>query len=357
MWVFHDYVTQRGGAERVALDLARRFGGGRLMTSVYDGQATFPAFSTVTVEERFAWLPRSLKRWRFALAPLVALGFLTTRTGAGVIALCSSSGWSHWIRSSGPKVVYCYTPPRWLYASEDFFGGRRGRARVVLAPLLALMRWIDRHRARSAQQYLAISSVSQRRIQAAYGIDAPVIPPPVTLQVDGDQQPVADVGRGFFLTIARPRSYKNTQAVESAFSEDTGRHLVVVGDQTGFMSEGPNNVTRLGRVTEAELRWLYANCVATIGLSREDFGLTPVEGHMFGKPAVVLRQGGYLDTCDEGRNAVFVDEPTAKALKEALNRFERVPFDPAVIMRSAERFSPAMFELSLSDVLEKVLHA
>lgn len=40
----HDYLTQRGGAERVALSLLRAFPGAALHTSLYEPGATFPEF-------------------------------------------------------------------------------------------------------------------------------------------------------------------------------------------------------------------------------------------------------------------------------------------------------------------------
>lgn len=64
-------------------------------------------------------------------------------------------------------------------------------------------------------------------------------------------------------------------------------------------------IASTGRVSDAQLRWLYHHSRAVLALSQEDFGLTPVEGHAFGRPTVALRAGGYLDTCTEGVNAVF----------------------------------------------------
>ena len=37
-------------------------------------------------------------------------------------------------------------------------------------------------------------------------------------------------------------------------------------------------------MSDAQLRWLYANCKAVVSASHEDFGLTPLEGNLFGKP-------------------------------------------------------------------------
>ena len=54
--VVHDYLTQRGGAERVVLSLLEAFPGARLITSVYDPDATFPEFKDYAVET--TWLDR-----------------------------------------------------------------------------------------------------------------------------------------------------------------------------------------------------------------------------------------------------------------------------------------------------------
>ena len=61
----------------------------------------------------------------------------------------------------------------------------------------------------------------------------------------------------------------------------------------------------VGRVSYAQLRRLYQNCRALVTASYEDFGLTPFEANAFGRPAVVLRAGGFLDTFVEGVTGVF----------------------------------------------------
>ena len=42
--IVHDYLTQRGGAERVVLAMQRAFPGAPVYTSLYDADTTFPEF-------------------------------------------------------------------------------------------------------------------------------------------------------------------------------------------------------------------------------------------------------------------------------------------------------------------------
>jgi glycosyltransferase involved in cell wall biosynthesis len=49
-------------------------------------------------------------------------------------------------------------------------------------------------------------------------------------------------------------------------------------------------------ISDGRLAWLYRLTNALVALSHEDFGLTPLEAASFGKPSVVLRWGGFLET-------------------------------------------------------------
>ena len=47
--IAHDYLTQRGGAERVVLSIARTLSGAPLYTSFYEPSATFSEFADLDV--------------------------------------------------------------------------------------------------------------------------------------------------------------------------------------------------------------------------------------------------------------------------------------------------------------------
>ena len=93
------------------------------------------------------------------------------------------------------------------------------------------------------------------------------------------------------------------------------RLVVLGGVPSGVWSPRVSGVSDL---TDAELRWLYANCSAVVAASHEDFGLTPIEGYTFGKPAVCLRAGGFLDTMVEGTTGVFFDELTPASVADGV---------------------------------------
>jgi glycosyltransferase involved in cell wall biosynthesis len=110
---------------------------------------------------------------------------------------------------------------------------------------------------------------------------------------------------------------------------------------------GPS-VRFLGRVPEADLPSLMANCRAFIFPGLEDFGITPVQALAAGRPVIAYAGGGALDIVQDGLNGVLFHEQTVEALQAAIERFQTMQFDSQVIRRSAEKFDSAVFREKLS---------
>ncbi|MDQ6920110.1 MAG: glycosyltransferase [Candidatus Dormibacteraeota bacterium] len=343
--IVHDYLTQRGGAERVVLSMLKAFPSAPVYTSFYDPEATFPEFRSVEVRtlpiNRAAPLRR---RHRMAL-PMLAHTFSRLTVQADVV-LCSTSGWAHGTRVRGRKVVYCYTPARWLYQPGSYLRGANPATRAALNAMRPyLSRW-DRQAAASADAYITSSSAVRERIREAYGLQAELIPPPHAIDSGGARHPVAGVPEGSFLCVSRLLPYKNLDAIVAAFRLLPDRHLVLVGNGPigpRLRRSAPANVLFRTRVTDAELRWLYSSCRALVAASYEDFGLTPLEAAAFGKPAAVLRWGGFLDTVVEDETGVFFDAPAPESIAAALRRLEVTKLSPGRILAHVERFSEANF--------------
>jgi glycosyltransferase involved in cell wall biosynthesis len=354
----HDYLTQFGGAERVVLSMLAAFPGAPLHTSLFVPADTFPEFGRADVRpmaiNRIPGLPR---RHRLAL-PLLASSFSAVTVDAPLV-LCSSSGWSHGIGTTGRKVVYCHTPARWLYQGPRYLGeepapGARS-ALSLLGP--ALRRW-DRRAAATAQRYLVNSTAVRTRVQDIYRREAEVLPPPPALGPDHPQRPVEGVEPGYWLCVSRLLPYKNVDAVAAAFEHVGHERLVVAGqgpDGSRLRAAAPPNVTFVGRVDDDQLAWLYAHSRAVVAASHEDYGLTPVEGASFGRPAAVLAWGGFLDTVQAGRTGVFFDEPTPRAVAEAVKRLVDESWCEADIIEHARAFGPDRFVARLQGLVAEEL--
>jgi glycosyltransferase involved in cell wall biosynthesis len=353
--IAHDYLTQRGGAERVVLTLAQAFPTSTIHTAFYDRHGTFPDFASCDIRPLpLDRIPGLRTRHRLAM-PLLAPAFSLARVDADV-TLCSSSGWAHGIRATGAKVVYCYTPARWLYQVERYLRGSSLPTRTAMGLLGPPLRHWDRRAAASCDTYIAISTVVRQRIADCYGIDAELIHPPCSIDTSGEVRPVEGLSDGFVLCVSRLLPYKNVDAVVGAFGLLPDQRLVVVGtgpEATRLASAAPANVTFVGEVDDSALRWLYRACSGLVSASYEDFGLTPIEAAAFAKPSAVLRWGGFLDTVQEGATGTFFDEPEPAAIAGAIRLLDRTRWVEAELVAHAEQFSPARFIQRISAVVAR----
>ena len=353
--VVHDYLTQRGGAERVVLVMLRALGDVPVFTSLYEPDSTFSAFADADVRtsalNHVAFMRRS---HRLAL-PLLAPAFSHLDVDADV-AVCSSSGWAHGAAVSGKKIVYCHTPARWLY-QRDRYAAPASPGRLAIAALgPALERW-DRAAARSATRYLANSRAVATQIREIYGIEADVLPPPPGLTPEGDRDPIPGLVPGFILCVTRLQRYKNVDAVVNALRLLPELRLVVAGDGSDaarLQQDAPSNVLFLGSVSDEQLRSLYADCAGTVSAAYEDFGLVPLEAASFGRPTAALAFGGFLDTVEDGVNGVYFERPEPDLIAGALRHLAEREWDEPEIRRGAARFAEPAFAARLREIVDEI---
>lgn len=371
----HDYLTQRGGAERVALLLASTFPNAPLHTSLYEPAATFPEFADVDVRTLPINRVGMLRRHHRLALPVLAPSFSALRVDADVV-ICSSSGWAHGARVPGPKVVYCYAPARWLYQTDRYLNGARSARQVnrsttswldgvqrslkfaAVAALGPPLRVWDRRATASANRYLTSSSAMATIIRDTYGVEAEVLPPPPAISSDGIRVPVDGVEPGFLLCVARLLPYKNVDVIIEAIRGLPKERLVIVGkgpDLYRLQGLAGPGVRFVGTVGDDQLRWLYQHCRALVAASYEDYGLTPLEAASFGRLSIVLRAGGFLDTVTE-ETGVFFDDPQPGAIRQAVDSIGRSTWSPAAITAHATKFGKERFALRLRQIVDNVSH-
>jgi len=365
--IAHDYLTQRGGAERVVLAMARAFPDAPIHTTLYDPEQTFPEFAQLDVR------PSWLNRWRWfrhhhrASLPLLPSVVRSMTIDADVV-LASSSGWAHGVTSTGRKLVYCYTPARWLHQQRRYLGDHPSLGTRVALRLLSpwLRRW-DYKAAQTASEYVTVSSVVQDRVHSVYGLPSLVVPAPRpnTDTVPSEPMPEveawlggADGGKPFDLCVSRLLPYKNVDQVVAAFADEPRRRLVVVGsgpEKPRLVAMAGDNVMFVESITDGQLAWLYRRSRALLAISYEDFGLTPLEAAAFGKPSLVLRWGGYVETMVENLTAVFVEVPEAAHVRQAMEQLDAREWDADRIREHAARFHEDVFVEHIRELVKAQL--
>lgn len=348
--IAHDYLTQRGGAERVVLTLAERFPDAPIHTTLYDPDATFPEFRGLDVRPTVLNAVPTLRHHHRLAFPLLAAAVSATRIDADLV-IASSSGWAHGFGGAHLTLVYCHSPARWLHCGDQYLAGRGDPLKALALRTLSsrLRRW-DRRSAWAADHYLVNSTVVRDRVAAAYGLDATVVPAPVAhALVTTPPEPVDDafVAAGdYFLCVSRLMPYKNVDRILEAFRLTPDLRLVVVGrgpEWDRLVAMAPGNVHLLRDLSDGQLRTAYARSQGLVAASFEDYGLTPLEAAAFGRPSVVLRAGGYLDTMVDDVTAVFFDEPTPEAISRAVRRCAARAWRREVLLDHARGFGQERF--------------
>ena len=352
--IVHDYLTQRGGAERTVLALSRALPEAPIYTSLFDPDATFAEFAGCDVKTSAVNRVGVLRRRHRLALPLLAPAFSAMKVDADVV-VCSSSGWAHGVRTNGTKIVYCHAPARWLYQSDAYTAESSTPVKMALGAMRRpLLQW-DRRAANTADIYIVNSTRTRDLVRTVYGFDPEVIHPPHGVSA-GEIDPVQGLDPGFFLCVSRLLPYKNVDAILAAFDEMPAERVVIVGsgpDADRLRTLAPANVSFLQDVPDGQLRWLYSNAQALLAVGLEDFGLTPVEAANFGTPTIARAFGGYLDTVTGGTNGLFLEGLDPADFRRAFELLRAEPLSPDVVSASAERFSENEFARRINGVVDR----
>jgi glycosyltransferase involved in cell wall biosynthesis len=354
--IAHDWMVVEGGAERVAIEIARLLPEAPIYTSFFEPKTFVGRLEPTRVRP---WLFQRVfgpnQRFRSFL-PFYPLYFGGLDLRGYELVVSSSIAFTHAVRTSpsAMHVSYVYTPLRYAWDLDAYLdrssfslparlGGR------VLRPWLR--RW-DRSTATRPDVVVAISRTVQDRIKRLWNRESEVIYPPVEV----DEIVATERDDGYLLVVARMLAYRRLDlAVQAANA--LRRELVLVGDgpeRARLQAIAGPTVRFVGRVDRPQLISLLQGCHAYLVPGEEDFGIAPVEAMAAGKPVVALNAGGAAETVVGGRTGVLFDKPTGAALAEAIERVDELPTDRAVIRARAEEFSTQVFHDRFRALFERL---
>ena len=254
-------------------------------------------------------------------------------------------------------ISYCYTPIRyaWDLMNQYLTESRldRGVKGALARLVLHYIRGWDTHSSHRVDEYVAISHYIARRIKKFYGREATVIYPPVDISFfqAGEKR------EEYYVTASRMVPYKRIDLIVEAFSHMPDKKLIVIGsgpDEEKIRKKAKNNIELLGYQPDHVLRSYLQKAKGFVFAAIEDFGILPVEAMACGTPVIGLGQGALCETVKENISGLFFDEQTVPSLCAAVERFEKMEFDPLVVRRQAEQFSEENFRSQFQEfVLEK----
>ena len=355
--IVHDWLNQMGGAESVLESLMEMHAGAPLYTSIYWRKRMPDAYRAWDIRTSFMDRWPLVKRRHQMFLPFYPLAFERFDFAGYDLVVTNKSGFCHGIITP-PETLhlcYCLTPTRYLWDTASYIR-REGLGKVAqaaLVPFLGQLRMWDRLAADRVDAFVAISETVRQRIAKYYRRDSTVIYPPVHT----DRFEPSARQDDFYLVVSRLIPYKRIDLAVRAFTE-MGKPLVVIGegrDRAALESIAGKNVTFTGRLPFDQMRETLARCRALVFPGLEDFGITPVEAQASGRPVIAFAGGGALDTVEDGKTGILFREQTPESLMQAVRTCEETAFDPALLRRSAERFSAAAFRQQFGEFTEKQL--
>jgi glycosyltransferase involved in cell wall biosynthesis len=347
--IAHDYLTQRGGAERVVLAMARAFPGSPIVTSLYEPASTFPEFGSQQVVTSTLQHVGLLRRYHRLGLPFYAPVFSNMHVEADLV-LCSTSGWAHGISATGSRLLYVHNTARWLYQTDDYLRTHPPALRSIERMLGAPLRRWDQAHGSSAKLVLANSQTVRARLAQDWGVEAEVLYPPHAADPSAVQEPMPGLEPGYLLAVSRLVPHKRVDVLTAAMESLPKERLVVVGNGSQareLRQAAPPNCLFLGGISDTQLGWLYANSAAFVSAAFEDLGLAALEAMAFGTPVAVLRAGGFLETVVESETGVFFDHPEPREVVGAVRQLRAESLEHECIAKHAQRFDEASFTRQL----------
>jgi glycosyltransferase involved in cell wall biosynthesis len=348
----HEWLTNMAGSEKVVGALRRTFPGAGVSTSLFY-EPEFPGWAPVrtTVLQPFA----TRRGAHLRVLPLIPGAMHTLRIPDADLVVTSfhSFALNARVPKGVPHLVYCHTPPRFLY-ERDQLAGERGLSTRLTGAAASLLTPGDRRRSRRPDLFVANSHEVAARIRDAYGRDAEVVHPPV--EVERFAAAVDEPRGDYYVSFSRLVAYKRVDLVIEAFRE-LGWPLVVAGEgraRAQLEAGAPSNVRFAGRVPDDDLPALLAGAKGLVFAGVEDFGITMVEAMAAGAPVIALDAGGARDSVEPGRSGLLFADATTPSLVAALREADATSWDRGDVSASAQRFSEARFAGAMTDLASSV---
>lgn len=352
----HDYLTQRGGAERVFELFCQRYPNADIFTSLYDPEQTIDLGKRLVHTTVLQDIPGATKYFRL-MAPFYFPAFRALDLRDYDLIISSSTSFAKSVRKKigARHVCFCHNVTRFLWDTRTYLR-EYGDYRLfypLIEKIFQGLRKVDLTYSQEPDLYIANSSVVARRIQEIYSKRAIVINYPI----DSSKFIFSEKKENFYLASARLISYKRIDIVVEAFNW-LGWPLLISGDgpeRERLESQALKNIQFLGHVSDADRTRLMAKARSVIVAALEDYGLVPVEANTSGTPVIAYGAGGVLDTQIPGQTGVFFKRQTPESLQAALLEASKIPWNYKMIRNHAlSQFSEEVFFHKVERVIEEV---
>ena len=404
-----DWLTEKGGAEKVLLEFHHLYPDAPIYTSQYRPKR-IDWFKDATVKT--GWLNLFPAAFRRILGPLRQRYFshldlshydlVISVTGAEAKSVrtqpkpyrtATQKGKYEVLLPDQPHtthICYCHVPTQYYWQSYDRylknpgFGFLNPIVKFFFRLLVKPLRKADFAASQQPDYFVTISSYAAEQIKKYYHRDATIIYPPVDVQKfskptstpvkpvensnktqSQDQCSIDQLHENHpFVISCRQVTWKRVDLAISACNR-LGLPLQVIGDgpehkklqqlAANVPARDTSHVEFLPWLTSDQLAERLQAARAFIFPSLEPFGIAPVEALAAGCPVIAFADGGSRDFVHLGENGLFFREQTVDSLVTALQDFPGHHFNRQKIAASAAPFDVSKFREGITAFIDQAL--
>ncbi|MCR4336032.1 MAG: glycosyltransferase [archaeon] len=316
--IFHDYLSQKGGGEKLVLELARELNADIITSRLDEKIVREMGFETSNIIE----LPR-IKLFE-PISSMLSFLFCDFSKKYNFF-IFSGSNTLFASKKHKPNLYYCHDIPR-----------------GILSPLVKM-------NFKNISKIISNSFFTKKNLKQFSGFDSKVIYPPINCSSFSFSK-----SKGYWLSVSRIYPRKRIELQSDAFRLLPEKKLIIVGEaidqssnsvyKKSLIKNKPSNVSFLDGLNKKELVHFYSECEGFIATSKnEPFGMSVAEALASGKAVVCVDEGGFKETVSDGATG-FLVKADANALAGAVVKVSKTPekYKNACIKR-AEEFDSGFF--------------
>lgn len=347
--IAHDFLSVLGGAERVTLALTEIFPDAPVYTLFYNEKVLSPWFKGKNIiTSRLQKKAKFLNfRYKYFL-PFMSKSVEEFDFSKFNVVISSSSAWMKGIitKPETLHISYCHTPTRFLWVDFANYFHEMGFLKKIFAQKIVYkLRTWDMLAADRVDFWIANSNITKQRIKKYYRHNSEIIYPPT----DENKFTLSNEKKDYFLIVSRLSAYKMVDIAVDAFNK-LGLNLIIIGDgaeRKNLEEKAKSNIKFLGFKDDEEILKYYKECRAFIFPTfYEDFGLTPVEAMLCGKPVIAASESGSKESVVSGITGEFFEKPQSELLISAVKKFleNEKKYNPHTIRDHALKFGMENFQ-------------
>lgn len=361
--VFHPWLKEKGGAEKVVLEYARRSENNvTVLTCRHNLEKTFSEFQDIEVE-KVGWQGEA----GGFVSTLLKFGLGGTFTKLdlndynAVIFSTSGASTPFTVRNHSQLTLgYCHTPLRAVL--PEFQKSYRTDLPSGLRPFFGIGAWLFGKLEKFSWKFfdhVFVNSENTRERVLRRCLETEenltVLNPGADIEENSSES-----YDKYFLYPTRFRRYKQHELAIKAFEQadlPEGFKLVLAGSaqEEDYIQElkelAGENIRFEEDVSDERWRELYANCYSVLFCAKkEDWGIVPIEAASYSKPVISVNEGGPLESVKDGETGFLVEaEPEAFAEK-----MEYLAENPEEVREIGERAKQHSKKYSWSRFAEKL---